>query len=49
MDTEQAAITLGISPEDVEDLAAAIGADPEDLGPEDLVEMASLLDDEDDD
>jgi hypothetical protein len=49
MDLEQAAITLGVTLEDVEDLAAAIDADPDDLGPDDLVEMAGLLDDEDDD
>jgi cell division protein YceG involved in septum cleavage len=52
MDPEQAAITLGVSVEKVRDLAAAVGADPDDLEPEDLVAMASLLDaeaDEDDD
>jgi hypothetical protein len=54
MDPEEAAITLGVSVEEVEDLAAEVGADPDDLGPEDLVAMASLLDaeadeDEDDD
>lgn len=49
MNTEQAAITLGVTPEDVEDLAAAVDADPDDLGPDDLVAMATILDDEDDD
>jgi hypothetical protein len=48
MDPEQAAITLGVSVEKVKDLAAAVGADPDDLEPEDLIAMASLLDDEDD-
>jgi hypothetical protein len=48
MNPEQAAITLGINVEDVEDLAVAVGANLDDLGPEDLVAMASLLDDEDD-
>ncbi len=46
MDPEQAAIVLAITVEEVEDLAAAVGADPDDLGPEDLVSMASLLDDD---
>jgi hypothetical protein len=49
MDSEQAAITLGINVEEVEDLAASIGADAEALSPEDLVEMASILDAEDED
>jgi hypothetical protein len=49
MNPEQAAITLGINVEEVEDLAAAVGADPEDLTPEDLVAMATLLDEEEDD
>jgi hypothetical protein len=49
MDSEQAAIVLAITVDDVQDLAAAIDADPDDLAPEELVAMAALLDAEDDD
>ena len=43
MALEKAAITLGINVEEVDHLAHAVGADFDDLGPEDLVAMASLL------
>ena len=49
MNSEQAAITLGIDVEDVEDLAESIGADADELSPEDLIELAGILDDEDED
>jgi hypothetical protein len=45
MNPEQAAIVLAISVEEVEDLAATIGADLDDgLSPEQLVAMAAILD-----
>lgn len=49
MNIEQAAITLGIGIDEVEDLAVAIGADPDNLEPDDLVAMAEILDEQDDD
>lgn len=45
MDPEQAAIVLALSTEEVLDLAAAIGANPDEgFSPEDLVAMAALVD-----
>jgi hypothetical protein len=40
---------LGISVDDVEDLADSIDADPDELGDGEMVAMAALLDAEDED
>ncbi len=49
MNSEQAAVVLGISVDDVADLADSIDADPDELGDGEMVAMAALLDASDDD
>ena len=49
MDVEEVAIVLGVSCSEAIDLAAALGIDPDDIGPDELVEMAELLDEDEED